>query len=47
MAERQFRSHEAKVDFDEDVLQGEKAQTSNDKNEIFDMKFCKSDVILQ
>jgi hypothetical protein len=29
MAESQVRSPEAKVDFDDDVLKGEKAKTSN------------------
>ena len=37
MAERQVNSREAKVDFDEDDLEGEKAK--NEGNEIFDISF--------
>lgn len=41
MAESQVRSREAKVDFDDDVLEGEKAKTPNNftRNEIFDISF--------
>jgi hypothetical protein len=41
MAESQGRSCEAKVDFDDDVLEGEKAKTPNNltRNAIFDISF--------
>jgi len=42
MAESQVRSHEARVDFDEDVLEGEKEKNSRKnftRNEIFDICF--------
>ena len=41
MAESQVKSREAKLDFDEDVLAGEKAKTPNSltRNEIFDISF--------
>jgi len=39
MAESQVNSREAKLDFDEHVLEGEKTKTPNDltRNEIFDI----------
>ena len=46
MGKTQFKSREAKVDFDEDVLEGEKTETPNNltRNEIFDISFsaCKT-----
>jgi len=41
MAESQVNSREAKLDFDEHVLEGEKTKTPNDltRNEIFDISF--------
>ena len=41
MAKNQVKSREAKVDFDEDVLEGEKRKTPNNirRNEIFDISF--------
>ena len=41
MAESQVKSREAKVDFDEDVLEGKKAKIPNNftRNEIFDISF--------
>ena len=38
MAESQVKSREAKVDFDEDVLEGENAKTP-EQNELFDICF--------
>jgi len=41
MAESQAKSREAKTDFDEHVLEGEKTNTPNNltRNEIFDISF--------
>lgn len=39
MADSNVRSREARLDFDEDALEGEKAKTPNNltRNEIFDI----------
>jgi len=41
MAESEIKSREAKVDFDKDVLEGERAKTPNNfiRNEIFHISF--------
>lgn len=41
MTENQIKSPEARVDFDENVLEGESAETPNNltRNEIFDIRF--------
>ena len=41
MAKNQVKSRDAKVDFDEDVLEGEKTKSPNNltRNEIFDISF--------
>lgn len=41
MAENQVKSREVRVDFDEDVLEGESAETPNNltRNETFDISF--------
>jgi len=41
MVDSNVRSREARLDFDEDMLEGEKAKTPNNltRNEIFDISF--------
>lgn len=41
MADRNVRSRDARLDFDEDMLEGEKAKTPNNltRNEILDISF--------